>query len=67
METPQLAECQRAGVQRLSPAGRAVECADRRDDAVGDRDIADIGLAAKSVDDDPVAPDEIECHPSNLR
>ena len=49
------------------PHGVAVDPADRRDHPVADRDIADVGLTAKAVNDGAVADEEVECHPSNLR
>ena len=50
----------------LSASG-AVDRPDRRDDPVGDRDIADVGFPAKSVDDGAVTDDQVVAHLMNLR
>ena len=49
------------------PDGVVVNRADRRDDTVGDGDVAGVRVAAEAVNDGAVADDEFECHPSNLR
>ena len=49
------------------PCRVAVDGADRGDDAVGDRDVADERLAAEAVDDGAVADDQVVGHQLNVR
>ena len=52
---------------RIDLASRvAVDGADRRDHAVGDRDIAHIGLPAEAVNDGAIPDAEVECRRRRL-